>query len=209
MAALGPHLSRCRVLASLSVHANALGSVGTCVLAPSLSRCEQLTALDVGSNRVRAVGATAIAAALKRTPALAALNMSLNAVEDSGAAVLTKVLGSSCPNLTMLNLHGNDLGEPAAASVAAMLPRVPKLISLVLSSNPDIGPNGVVQLAPAVCKAPQLRLLSLDGVRAGDDGIAALADELPEAPALTCLHVGFCGLSMLGVEVRNALRLSF
>ena len=116
-------------------------------------------------------------------PRLEKLILRSTDLDAAGMQVLFDCLGrGAAPSLCYLDCSspdGSKFGPAGAEALAAALfgGAMPKLVDLLVSDN-AIGNQGVVALAPALKKLPALKFLDLGVNRIGDEGVAALLDNL-------------------------------
>ncbi len=92
------------------------------------------------------------------------------------------------PQLTVLSLRNNLLGDTEILRLARHLKDAPRLRRLDFSYN-RFGDAGIIALAAELKHFPQLREINLNDVPFGRDGIAALASQLKHVPRLRILRL--------------------
>jgi len=140
----------------------------------------------------------ALCAVLRGMPQLKILNLRSNLIGDAGAVALAEAL-HSLPQLTSLWLSDNDIGDAGAVALAEALPSLPQLTALSLHGN-SIGEAGARAVAEALHSLPQLQILSLHGNRIGEAGARMVAEALRGVPLLEylSLQVGDSGVGDAG-----------
>ena len=138
--------------------------------------CDQLPTLSIcGPLSVAAAAAvTAILCRGSRMCHVRQLRLTKCAVTGEVLAMGVRM----APQLTTLDLSGNNIGEAGARAVAEALRHVPQLTQLYLSSN-SIGNAGARAVAEALRHVPQLTRLYLFGNSIGDAGGAAVRAAAP------------------------------
>mmetsp|Transcript_42385 Transcript_42385/g.131210 ORF Transcript_42385/g.131210 Transcript_42385/m.131210 type:complete len:499 (+) Transcript_42385:30-1526(+) len=172
--------------------------------APQMKVDADCTAFDIASwgYHFGDAGARAFATALVQVPELVVREVRLpqNRMSDLGAEALAWALvnRSRC-NLAVLDLQGNDFGEPPVALIST-LGRCPGLRALNLSST-RLSNGSVQALLTLLPRAPAtgLAALALSGNRLGDAGAAAVAKALVSFPMLEELRLANNNISAEGL----------
>ena len=109
-------------------------------------------------------------------PQLSILGLGSNAIGEAGAVAVANALKDK-PKLSHVDLGSNAIGEAGAVAVAdALKDNKPELSSLELGAN-AIGEAGAVALADALKdNKPELSVLRFGGKAIGEAGAVALAD---------------------------------
>ena len=150
------------------------------------SRCN-ITTLDVSKAGITRKDAERLAGVLAQCPELSHLNLGGNQLGDEGAARLARVL-PLCPALAHLDLCGNWIEDEGTARLAAVLEQCPALSRLDLADN-SIRDEGAGKLAGVLPQCPALSHLYLKRNIIGDEGAGRLAEVLPQCPALSHLNL--------------------
>ena len=104
--------------------------------------------------------------------------------------------GGGLRKLETLDLRYNQMGDGAAAALAALLEEgaMPNLKKLILGGN-QIGDDGVAALASALRGGalPACTMISLENNQIADDGVAALASALRGGALPACEEINLDG----------------
>jgi Ran GTPase-activating protein (RanGAP) involved in mRNA processing and transport len=150
------------------------------------SRCS-ITTLDVSKAGITRKDADRLAGVLAQCPELSHLNLGGNQLGDEGAARLALVL-PLCPALAHIDLRSNWIEDEGTARLAAVLEQCPALSRLDLADN-SIRDEGAGKLAGVLPQCPALSHLYLKRNILGDQGAGRLAEVLPQCPALSHLNL--------------------
>ncbi len=185
--------SHVSVLQTLGLGKNGIGERGAKALAACLKEKHvNLTALYLENNaKVGDEGLIAISDALETNVRLEKLIMAKTSITDRGVSQLTKAL---CVNDTLntLHLNGNDITSKGARSFAGILGTDNVILrKLKLAGNSDIGDEGGVSLANAICRVDGvIQELDLTKCNIGDPTAIALVNSLAkEAVTVDLLKV--------------------
>ena len=150
-----------QTLRALRINKCDFDSVGAQSLASALGEASgcgwQLETLGLSSNKIgtatlkrtadmHKTGAQSLMHHLATHDKLQTLDLSWNSFGDEGARLFLEAVNERGPpgSLTSLDLSANSLSEEGAAMLAEVLTKCPKLQSLVLNQNMDIGFKGAL-----------------------------------------------------------------
>ena len=150
-----------QTLRALRINKCDFDSVGAQSLANALGEASgcgwQLETLGLSSNKIgtatlkrtadmHKTGAQSLMQHLATHDKLQTLDLSWNSFGDEGARLFLEAVNERGPpgSLTSLDLSANSLSEEGAAMLAEVLTKCPKLQSLVLNQNMDIGFKGAL-----------------------------------------------------------------
>jgi hypothetical protein len=181
--ALASSLSLLPCLARLVLSASCLRGVSSQPLAQLWGCAPQLQTLIADRNGIEASELAAGLNALPRT--LRHLSLAQNQLSRSGMTVVVPAL-PRLPQLAVLHLPHNAIGDVEAAALADALPSLSQLTTLNLYAN-TIGDAGATALAAAFVSGatPRLTTLRVDGNPYGEVGGAALARSLAHLSRLS------------------------
>ena len=139
--------------------------------------------------------------------------LSLASVElgDCAALIASGARVSGLSSLRFLELSYSGLTDGGAAALAAALPpRVPELLHLVLTGNPPLHTDGQAALARIIARAPALRSLDLSAMSLAFEPGAPVTTAVAGLTALTSLSLqradlGDSGARALAAEALPAL----
>ena len=103
--------------------------------------------------------------------------------------------------LETLDLHSNKLDSEFCATLAQLIPHVPHLKKLNLSSNPNIGQGGAVPLITSLTAHTPLEELSLGKTGIGVEDCQALSELLSSSTSLLMLNINCNDLPPEAVEL--------
>jgi len=122
-----------------------------------------------------------------------------NNIDSIGANNLADSLKSNS-TLKSILLTGNRIGHDGIASLAKALLENDTLESLSLNENP-IGISGVKSMATLLSSGEcSLKILYLNKINLGDEGIRILANALTENDTLECLEIANNNISHVGAQ---------
>lgn len=152
----------------------------------ALGSCSQLQRLDLTRNRISDSGAETLANILLQSPrvlqSLHLLDLSGNEIGDPGLCSLAAAL-PSVRSIKALGFDSNFIGDQGAESLALALPRCSGLQQLILRRN-EIGDSGAGELARAIPRCSNLQLLDLSENEVSDVGAERFAAAFPKCSQL-------------------------
>jgi len=113
---------------------------------------------------------------MENLPNLEVLNIGYNNIGDKGALFLAHAI-SNLPKLTELNLEKNEIGKAGAIALAGILPELENLTTLNLAHN-MLDDVSVEKIAKALEGLPNFRELILNGNRFGNVGTYDIEEAL-------------------------------
>lgn len=135
-------------------------------LGHALAGHTELTSLDLSDNPITARGLASLAPALRKLVHLRELALRGSAL---GGEAAVEWIFPVCPALVTLDLRRNGIGEQQISHLAAALPQMGHLETLLLDSNP-LGICGAAHLGKALRAMPQLVHLSLANTDIRENG---------------------------------------
>ncbi|CAG9464589.1 unnamed protein product [Pedinophyceae sp. YPF-701] len=180
---------------------------GASALKALLSACPGLARLDLSACAIGDDGARAIAAALPVCGArLVDVSLGTNRVGAAGARALAAAIGEGhTPELRVLDLQGNVVGDSGAAELATALQRQAAaegggaVECLRLADNYSIGAEGARAMGELAAASAALETLDLSRNHLGPEGARALARGLRRSRGLATLDLRWCKLRAEGV----------
>ena len=134
---------------------------GLAQLLPGLQRCKSIKALNMSGNSLSSQHMSAVSGVLANNAStLADVTLSSNKMEDDGLEKLSGGL-KQCRELKKLWLGWNGLTFREASTLSDVLSSLPNLEMLSVSEN-DLGDNGIAQLAHGLQFCTRLRRLYIN-----------------------------------------------
>ena len=148
-----------------------------------------------------------LAEALKVNSALTVLKLHGNDIGDQGATGLAEALKVNS-SLTKLSLDDNAIGDQDATGLAKALKVNSTLTELHLAGN-DIGDQGATGLAEALKENSTLTVLNLHGNGIGDQRVSGLAEAFKVNSTLIELDLGYNAIDYQGAtNLAEALKVN-
>lgn len=148
------------------------GTVRICeALRPRLT--ETLRCLNVSDNTFGEEGAHALTNALKNAPLLETLLLRDDALGDDGVKLVCEVLAVSAPKLKVLDISGNEMAVRGAKGLAKLL--ATGKMREVLAEDNELGSSGAVRLAKGIEEGGCLKILDVSSSEIGGRGALELA----------------------------------
>ena len=167
------------------------------VISKLLKKSKVLT-LKISDNQLT-LEDTEFTNALGTNDTLQSLWLRNNNIGSIGANNLAKSLKSN-RTLKSILLTGNRIGHDGIASLAKALLENDTLESLSLNENP-IGMSGIKSMATLLSSGGcSLKILYLNKINLGDEGIRILANALTENDTLKCLEIANNNISHVGAQ---------
>lgn len=164
-----------------------------------------LTVLDLAGLNLGNAGASAIGCSLHSNYHLKSLSISYNLISSGGAV---RLLDSGVPNLEILDMRHNSIGNEGAHTLADILPAHTKLKRLSIRDN-YIGSSGGTAIADAVCENISLEHLDLGTNALGIEGASAVRRLLETNKQLKSLCLWSCEMDAEGImEIAEGLRVN-
>jgi len=205
---LAQFLSQNCKLEELDLGNNKLKSVGAIKIA-KMRTITSLRRFDICNNSITNDAAKSLAHFLSRNHKLEELNLGHNKLEAAGAIKIAKL--SSITNLRRLNIHGNNITDDAAESVAYFLSQNRKLEEIDLSYN-NFKAAGAIKIAE-LSSIKNLRKLNIHGNSITDDAAISVAHFLSQNCNLEEVFLGYNKLQAAGaikiIELSNIPNLIF
>ncbi len=162
---------RAPLLCSLDISGNSIGEAAAGVIGRTIGRAKVLRSLRLFYCRLKKAGTVALLKPMQGCP-LESLSMNHNNAGDQGAKVVSDCLGSKCKILDMVL---EEITQQGAKELAKALRRASEIVSLNLTSNLMIGPEGAVAVCDSLQSWRAMQELNLGDCRIGDAGAAAVA----------------------------------
>ena len=129
------------------------------------------------------------------------INLPENEITTEGVQKLLSLPDHLINKIETLNLENNNLDSKFCATLAHLIPRVPYLKRLVLSSNQNIGQGMVVPLMTSLKAHNSLEELSLKSTGIDVEDCQALRELLSSSTSLRRLNISFNQLPPEAVEL--------
>ena len=152
--------------------------------------CPELINFALIKNNVRGISETdsqALALGISMLPNLQVIDLGSNLLGNMGIRFLAPCL-IKCSNLIQLILNENDISDFGAQQLAGTLPICVKLSKINLNHN-EIANVGCVALAACLGFLPELEEVHLNGNRFGNSGAEALASCIAHCKKLKVLSI--------------------
>jgi Ran GTPase-activating protein (RanGAP) involved in mRNA processing and transport len=149
-------------LTDLRFSATRCGKEGCMEIASSIGAISKLQRVDLSDNTFGTKASGKLGESLKNHTGLQSLNLRDDGMGVDGFEAFLEALESTIfPELTYLDLSGNDLDEDVMGNLIEWLPKaVPNLERLALDDN-DIGSDGAILLTKILPKLKKLTHLSI------------------------------------------------
>ena len=192
------------LLTHLRFSATRAGRRGSTAFAEGLASLKNMTHLDLSDNTFGQEGSSALLIGLKNMSQLKVLNLRDAALEDAGVQRVLDVIGSTCRQLTFLDLSSNELTVSSMSSVNEVMLKLPSLTHLALEEN-ELEDEGLEALAVGLSNTSSLKTLLLNENMAGDEGAMKVAIALKSHTSLERLELNTNSFSQVGIDALQAL----
>ena len=135
------------------------------------------------------------------TGGISEINMSENEITTEGVKRMLSFSDQLINEMETLNLENNKLDSEFCATLAHLIPRVPHLKKLILSSNKNIGQGRAVPLLTSLTAHNSLEELSLKSTGINVEDCQALSELLSLSTSLRRLNISFNNLPPEAVEL--------
>ena len=179
-------------LKALGLAGNKLGADHAASIAVGLGACKSLVYIDLSQNCLASEGVKALVAGGAFKGSLAGIDIGHNEIDQADALELLAAMKGK--DMQRIGMAGCELGVKGAKIVAEMMPAMPSLSALLLSSN-KIGAEGIEALGQALPRSTSLIEMDLSCNDLTDygsnmSGVEALADGISACSSLTNLKCG-------------------
>ena len=175
--------------------------LGYCVSHSNCTWRIDLRGCHIGDEGVEMLVRGAVEEETNCTGGISEIHLGWNNVTTEDVKHLLKLQTKLINKLKSLNLCTNYLDSESCATLAHLIPHMPHLKELILSTNHDIGPGGTIPLIRSLTALNSLEELDLHWTAIGVEDCRALSELLSSSTSLKYLDVGVNHLPPEGVEL--------